>query len=111
MMNLIYRYSLLFALLVIQSGYGLAADLAALSLDELMQIEVTGASKYAQKATAAPSDVTVLNADDIRRFGWRNLADALGSVRGFYLTNDRTYQYVGMRGFSPLATSTIASCS
>jgi iron complex outermembrane receptor protein len=100
-MTLNYKYSWLLALIAIHANYGYAADLADLSLDELMQVEVTGASKYAQKATAAPSDVTVFSADDIRRFGWRNLADALRSVRGFYLTNDRTYQYVGMRGFSP----------
>jgi len=66
-----------------------------------MQQEVTGASKYAQKAIDAPADVTVVTADDIRRYGWLNLADALRSVRSFYLTNDRTYQYIGLRGFSP----------
>jgi outer membrane receptor protein involved in Fe transport len=97
------RFALLITLLALTAAptMTMAADLSDLSLDELMQIEVTGASKYAQKATAAPSDVTVVTADDVRRFGWRNLADALRSVRGFYLTNDRTYQYVGMRGFSP----------
>ncbi len=99
----IEKFALLFLLLAIPAtpAMTMAADLSDLSLDELMQIEVTGASKYAQKATVAPSDVTVVSADDVRRFGWRNLADALRSVRGFYLTNDHTYQYVGMRGFSP----------
>ena len=66
-----------------------------------MQQEVTGASKYSQKASEAPADVTVISAADVRRYGWKNLSDVLRSVRSFYLTNDRTYQYVGIRGVSP----------
>lgn len=96
-----YKLFLLFGLLLIHSGQGYATDLSQLSLDELMQQEVTGASKYAQKATEAPADVTVVTADDVHRYGWRTLADALRAVRSFYLTNDRTYQYIGIRGFSP----------
>lgn len=94
----------IFSILVICSvytGQTLAADLSQLSLEELMQQEVTGASKYVQKATDAPADISVVTANDVRRYGWRNLADVLRSVRGFYLTNDRTYQYVGIRGVSP----------
>ncbi len=94
----------IFLILAICSGYmerTLAADLSQLSLEELMQQEVTGASKYVQKATDAPADVSVVTANDVRRYGWRNLADVLRSVRSFYLTNDRTYQYAGIRGVSP----------
>ena len=69
-----------------------AVELSQLSLDELMQQEVTGASKYSQKASEAPADVTVISAADVRRYGWKNLSDVLRSVRSFYLTNDRTYQ-------------------
>ena len=86
---------------LINSVHGYAADMSQLSLEGLMQQEVTGASKYAQKATDAPADVTVVTAEEVRRYGWRTLADALRSVRSFYLTNDRTYQYIGLRGFSP----------
>lgn len=75
-----------------------AEDLTSLSLDQLMGIEVVTASKFAQKASEAPSSVTVVTADDIRTFGYRSLADVLRSVRGTYVSYDRNYSYLGTRG-------------
>src|SRR4030042_6440423 len=78
-------------------------DLTQLGIEELMEIEVAtvyGASKYEQKVTEAPSSVTVITADEIKKYGYRTLADILRSVRGFYVTNDRNYSYVGCRGFA-----------
>ncbi len=77
------------------------AELTELSLEELMNIEVTGASTYVQSAKSAPSAVTVVSRDDIRRFGWRTLQELLTAQRGFHGSNDRTYSYLGVRGFSP----------
>jgi iron complex outermembrane receptor protein len=61
---------------------------------------VYGASRYEQPTTEAPAAVTILTAADIERFGWRTLGEALRSVPGFYTTYDRTYTYLGTRGFS-----------
>jgi len=80
-----------------------AAELADLNLVQLMQIEVptvVTASKHEQKVTEAPSSVTIITADDIKKYGYRTLADILRSVRGFYVTYDHDYRYIGVRGFS-----------
>ncbi len=61
---------------------------------------VYGASKYEQKVTEAPSSVTIVTADEIKKYGYRTLADILQNVTGFYVTNDRNYSYLGVRGFN-----------
>lgn len=60
---------------------------------------VYAASKYEQKVTEAPASVSVVTADEIRKFGHRTLADILNSLRGFSNTYDRNYDYIGVRGF------------
>jgi iron complex outermembrane receptor protein len=61
---------------------------------------VFGASKYEQRITEAPSSVSIVTAAEIKKYGYRSLADILRSLRSFYLTNDRNYEYVGVRGFN-----------
>ncbi len=78
-------------------------DLTKLEIEQLMEIEIAtvyGASKFEQKVTEAPSSVTIVTADDIKRYGYRTLADILRSVRGFYVSYDRNYHYAGLRGFA-----------
>ena len=71
-----------------------------LGLEELMNIEVYGASQHMQKVIEAPASVTIITADEIKKYGYRTLADILQSVPGFYVTNDRSYSYIGVRGFN-----------
>ncbi len=61
---------------------------------------VFGASRFDQAVTDAPASVSIITADDIAAYGWRTLAELMRTVRGFYVTNDRTYSYVGTRGFA-----------
>lgn len=75
------------------------ADLTGFSLEELMQMEVYSASKFGQKASEAPSAVTVITAEDIKTHGYRTLADILRSFPGIYVSYDRSYSSVGVRGF------------
>jgi outer membrane receptor for ferrienterochelin and colicins len=80
-------------------------DLGDASVAELGNIQVYSASKHLQSASDAPSAVTVITADEIQEFGFRTLADILESVRGFYVTYDRDYSFVGVRGFGRLGDS------
>jgi len=78
-------------------------DLLEMSVEELMSVEVAtvfGASRFEQEVTEAPASVSIVTADDIRKYGYRTLADALRSIRGIYVTYDRNYNYLGVRGFN-----------
>lgn len=85
-----------------QSRSEQAKDLGEASLQELGNIQVYSASRHLQDARDAPSSVTVVTAEQIQEYGYRSLADILESVRGFYITYDRDYSYIGVRGFGRL---------
>lgn len=61
---------------------------------------VFSASKYEQKTTEAPARISIVTAEEIERYGHRTLADILKSLPGFQMTNDRSYSYIGSRGFN-----------
>ena len=48
---------------------------------------VYSASKYEQKVTEAPSAVTIVTADEIKKYGYRTLADILQSCTSLQLYN------------------------
>jgi len=77
-------------------------SLTDMSIEELMSLRIEsvyGASGFKQKVTEAPAAVTIITSDDIQRYGYRTLADILRNVPGFYVTYDRNYSYLGVRGF------------
>ena len=59
---------------------------------------VYAAARHDQPVSQAPAAVTVITRDDIHQYGYRTLAQALASVPGFYVSDDRSYQSIGVRG-------------
>ncbi len=81
---------------------GATPDLLDKSLEELMSIRIAsvyGVSGFKQKVTEAPASVTIITSDEIQKYGYRTLADILRNVRGFYVSYDRNYSYLGVRGY------------
>lgn len=69
-------------------------------LQKLLDVKINTAAKYTQSISEAPASVTIITAEEIERFGCRTLDEILMRVKGFYITYDRNYSYVGVRGFS-----------
>lgn len=63
---------------------------------------VEAATKSLARVSDAPGSITVITREELRAFGYQTVAEALRAVRGIYLSDDRTYTYLGFRGFSPL---------
>ena len=79
-----------------------SADLMGMSIEDLMKVDIDSvyaASGYKQKVNEAPASVTIITSDEIRKYGYRTLADILSNMPGFYVSYDRNYSYLGVRGF------------
>ncbi len=63
--------------------------------------EVTAATKSAVASESAPASVSIVTADEIAAFGYTSLTEALTAIRGTFTSNDRSYESIGFRGFSP----------
>ena len=72
-----------------------ATVLAASSAEEDV---VVGAAKREQSLGNVASAVTVISGDRIRRFGYRTIGEAVASVAGTYLVDNRLSYSVGVRG-------------
>lgn len=72
------------------------------SLDSLLSLPINTVSKSWQTLRVAPASVTIITARDIERFGYRTVEDVVRTARGFYTNYDRSYSYIGVRGFSRL---------
>ncbi len=76
-----------------------ASDITSLSLEQLLEVNIVGASKYEQKQSEVAAAVSIITRQEIKAFGWRTLAEALASLPGVHTTYDRQYTYLGTRGF------------
>jgi len=86
-----------------------AADLTALSLDELANLEVSTVSRKPERWWSAPSGVDFVTGDDIRRAGAQNLPDALRLATGVHVGQPSARSWaISVRGMNVLAANKIS---
>jgi iron complex outermembrane recepter protein len=78
-------------------------DLALVSLEDLMNIQVTSASRKEQRADAVPAPVYVITQDDIRRSGMTTVPELLRLVPGLQVAQINSNKWaISARGFNGL---------
>ncbi|MGQ0697691.1 MAG: TonB-dependent receptor plug domain-containing protein [Panacagrimonas sp.] len=78
-----------------------AGDYLSLSLEELMEVNVTTVAGTPESRFASPAALTVISGDAIRRAGHRSIAEALRMVPGMYVGRINASSYViGARGLT-----------
>jgi iron complex outermembrane receptor protein len=78
-----------------------AAQLKALSLEQLGEVEVTSVSKQPEEVWDTPAAVFVVTHDDIRRSGATNIPELLRLVPGVDVARSESGAWaVGIRGFN-----------
>ena len=77
------------------------ANLTQMSIDDLLKVKVTSASKKAETLSNAPAAIYVITGDDIQRGGFSSVPDALRMVPGLYVVQQSAHEWlVSARGFS-----------
>lgn len=71
-----------------------------LPLDELLSTKISTAAKYDQQMSEVAASVTVISSEEIQRYGWTSFDELLSAIRGVYVTNDRNFSSLGVRGIS-----------
>ena len=81
-------------------------DLKRLSIEQLMQIDVTLATRTPEPLATAPTAISIVTGDDIRRAGVSTLADAVALADGVHVArfNNGTWS-VTARGFAAVAAN------
>jgi iron complex outermembrane receptor protein len=76
-------------------------DLKRMSLEELLNVEVTTVSKLPEPAVRTPAAVYVITSDDIRRSGVTTVPEALRMAPGVQVARiDSARWSIGIRGFA-----------
>ena len=89
------RHAVTFAIIVVLAPTLAASepapqDLKRLSIEQLMQIDVTLATRCPEPVATAPTVISVVTGEDIRRSGVTTLADAIGLADGIHVARFNT---------------------
>ena len=91
----------LLLILHVPQAHGDRSDLASLSIEDLMEVEVTSVSKHAQPLSDAAAAVYVITNEDIRRSGATSIAEALRLAPGLHVARiDSARWAITARGFN-----------
>jgi iron complex outermembrane receptor protein len=84
-----------------QEQIAAGSDLKSLSIEELMEIDVTSVSRRSEPLSRAAAAISVITAEDIRRSGINSLPEALRLVVGLHVAQQtqRTWA-ISARGFN-----------
>ncbi|MBI3070682.1 MAG: TonB-dependent receptor [Deltaproteobacteria bacterium] len=61
---------------------------------------VVAATKVPQARRDAPAQVVVISGEDLRRFGYRTVAEAVRGLAGFFVAPGRDFDQIGARGLA-----------
>ncbi len=73
-------------------------ELFKLSLEELLDREITSAGKMAEKVGDIPASVHIVTRGDIEKYGYRTIAEIIRNIPGFYSIYNYDQDIVGVRG-------------
>jgi iron complex outermembrane recepter protein len=89
--------------LAAQDTYRSPSELKKLSVEELLDIDVTSVSKYPEKLSAAAAAVAVLTQDDIHSSGFTSIPEALRLVPGLDVARVDSHTWaISSRGFNDI---------
>lgn len=77
-------------------------SLYSLSLEDLLNIQVTTASKKAERISDIPASIVLITREDIEAAGYQNIEEIFANVTGMYQVNDYLWfgtDNFGVRGF------------
>jgi iron complex outermembrane receptor protein len=78
-----------------------AQDLKRLTIEELMQLDVTSTARRAEPVGTTPAAISVITSDDIRRSGVTTIADALALADGVHVARFNNGSWsISARGFN-----------
>jgi iron complex outermembrane recepter protein len=78
-----------------------ASTLKQMSLEELLDVEVTSVARHPEKLSHTPSAIQVISAEDIRRSGATSLAEALRLASNLDVAQKNSHDWaISARGFN-----------
>lgn len=82
------------------TGLADESQFASMDLEQLLEVRVVTATKTETKLSDAPAIISVVSRDDITRWGYQTMAEALQHIVGFYVVDDGVLPNVGVRGIA-----------